>query len=60
MQWNVSSMKKETFHEIRRIRPHLICFQEIRGKELSNTPAYNFVNLNRKTSANVDGKYEGG
>ena len=31
IQWNISCMKKEKYEEIRRIRPHIICFQEIRG-----------------------------
>lgn len=52
MQWNISSLKKETFSEIREFRPNIICLQETR-QNIKNTPSYNFINKTR--SCNLQG-----
>ena len=55
MQWNVLSLKRETYKVIREQQPHVLFFQETR-QVMSNTPAYNYINRVR----NPDNPREGG
>jgi hypothetical protein len=42
MQWNILSLKEETYQAIWAHRPHLIFLQETRAI-IKNSPAYNYV-----------------
>ena len=47
MQWNISSLKPDTFRTIREFQPHFLFLQETR-QIVRNSTAYNYVNLTRE------------
>ena len=55
MNWNIRSVKKSLFGHLGKIRPDIICFQEIRNHKFTNTTNYHFVNKLRP-----DGEEENG
>ncbi|KAM3128064.1 hypothetical protein pb186bvf_019827 [Paramecium bursaria] len=49
-QWNVSSIKKNTISTAKKGSPHIICFQETRGRIVENSPSYSFFYNNSRSN----------
>ena len=59
IQWNVSSLKRETYQVIRELQPHVLFFQETRRK-MDNTPAYNYISRIRADPGEHNSRQGGG